>query len=36
MHAVSPDDIDIGRSPRGVVEQAMRLARAMLRREAKD
>jgi len=36
MNAVSPDDIDIGRSPRGVVEHATRLARAMLRREAKD
>lgn len=36
MHAVSPDNIDIGRSPRSVVEHAMRLPRAMLRREAKD
>ena len=33
---VTPDDIDIGRSPRGAVEHAMRLARGMLRREAKD
>ena len=33
IHAVSPDNIDIGRSPRSVVEHAMRLARAMLRRE---
>ena len=36
MHAVSPDNIDIGRSPRSVVEHAMRLARAMLRRGKKD
>ena len=36
MREVSPDDIDIGRSPRSVVEHATRLARAMLRREAKD
>ena len=36
MHAVSPDNIDIGRSPRSVVEHAMRLPWAMLRREAKD
>ena len=36
MHAVSPDNIDIGRSPRSVVEYAMRLARAMLRRGKKD
>ena len=36
MHAVSPDNIDIGRSPRSVAEHGMRLPRAMLRREAKD
>ena len=36
MRTVTPDDIDIGRSPRGVVEHAMRLARGMLRREKKD
>ena len=36
MREVSPDDIDIGRSPRGVVEHTTRLARAMLRRGKKD
>lgn len=36
MRGVSPDDIDIGRPPRGVMEHAMRLARAMLRRGKKD
>ena len=36
MRGVSPDDIDIGRSPRGVIEHAMRLARTMLRRGKKD
>lgn len=36
MNAVSPDHIDIGRSPRSVVEHATRRARAMLRRGKKD
>lgn len=36
MRAVSPDNIDIGRSQRSVVGHAARLARGMLRREAKD